>query len=261
MPIRERALPAIRREAPTNYGATQDIEDGRRRKELFTMSQEESENFGIVLEGNVTLELGPDETALFDYRPACRITWGHGGAKVSTDVDVVRRRTFPVTASRVEVECFVWACPLPGANTPIPGGGVLPQAQGTQAGEVSAKFRGFVGRGLALSKLATFWLTQFGVGAGCFVSGDCRANSVHGFVTNATPGTTYYLVLTDDAVAPTGGELAYDALPMVGGNNASFFLGESVAMQRGLSWAVSSTPDTVTLVPNLQAFVRTEILS
>ena len=258
MPVRE-VIPRHKRERTSNYGDTESVK-GPNPSTLFSWSSEQADDVLITVE---TVEFAqgtfPGSGApTVDVRPYINVKWGHGGTDNEQDFEVTYRQRIPLVASKVDVECFLKALPLPGATDPTLGG-VVPA-------DAFAKFRGWVGEGIdGLPLTPTRWIEQYGAAAngGVLVVGQARLANLRAFRTAG--GTTDYLLLFDKASPAVNNDIPVDAmaLPLVTANSnpLKMDLGNTRAFRFGAVWAVSTTPYVLTLDAAAAAFVSAEFVT
>jgi hypothetical protein len=226
-----------------------------------------SANFGedqamVTVSGTCTQLVVPaQELGTADYRPMLRITWGAGGSDHTADYDITSQRQIPFPAGAVSVKAWICPLPFPGTNVPI-GPDLLngPNTRpGTAPATVTARVSATICEGQALDESASFWLTQFGANAGQFVHGQCRAIQHRFWCYNtADAGGTLYLLLVDKDGVPANGDLPFDGSPVPANERQDLSEIGTRGYAQGCAWALSSTANVVTLVPDALAFITSE---
>lgn len=263
-------IPGTRRQRQVNFGNTQSVV-GDQRQPLVDVSQEDSSDLLLTVKCEA-LSIPAASIGTGDWRPYVKVAWGHGGIDVEAEFEVTFRQRIPLSASKVDVSCFLKSVPLPQSDGTVLFIPVPPTA--------TAAFRGFLSEGTdAEPYYPTRWAEQMDLNAGTLVGApgiglytgsQARLVTFRGWALTEVQGQTgpfaRYLHLFDQNTVPVSGDIPVDGWPITCPPTAepsqvppdAFKCTRSFT--QGLSWAISTTPFVLSLDTHASAFIVAELM-
>jgi hypothetical protein len=225
------------REREVNFGDRTKL-TGKEQKTLASMSLDASGPFTVYATARVT---APASLAPFVVT-VVTLEWGHGGASVRADYQLVRRLRVPLAASMIQLA-----------------GRLVDIRTGEPASEsASADVAAFIARGTDGETLRNaFPVVQSGAG-GALAVGAQQVLAVRGYNAGAS---TLWVMLFDGLAAPLVGDGPRLALPAPA-SPATFSceLTSPRAFLAGVWWAASAEPFTLAPAPGAALYVDVDFL-
>lgn len=274
MPVKE-FIARTRRERTTNAGNVGVAVGPQRTGPLVDYDGEFSSD--LVLTVWVDSLTVPDSVD-GDVRPYVRVEWGNGGTDASGEFEVTKLQRIPVAGSKVRAVGYLKGVPQAQSNGTAVTIDPVPLT-------CQANFRAFIADHTdALPLVPTYWIRQMGVGLGNLigpadltpaaiqVGQQARMVTLHGFVclnSDETEVAQTYLQLFDQDTVPAAGDLPVDVIPLIATGPTLTnqpTIDEvppdryryTMAFARGVAWAVSTTPFSLSPLAIAQAFVEAE---